>query len=65
MPFKTLHKSLPIYFLDYQQCPKCSETVFASEGAELMTSIVRYRWVCDLCDHEFTTETVLNRDMAD
>ena len=62
MSVEPFHNSPPpIYFLGFQSCPNCRETVFAAEAAEVMPNSIRYRWTCDLCGHGFTTVADLER----
>jgi transcription elongation factor Elf1 len=57
-------KSPLIYFLGFQTCPHCRETVFAAEGAAVTADSVRYVWTCDLCGRGFTTEVALEEMAA-
>lgn len=59
MSFRTFEKSPPIYFLGFETCPNCHETIFAAEGADVDTDAINYRWTCDLCGHGFSTTTEL------
>jgi len=52
-------KSPPVYFLGFETCPRCRETIFAAEAAEIEVDCIRYRWTCDLCGHSFTTQAEL------
>jgi transcriptional regulator NrdR family protein len=53
------------YYLAFQKCPNCRETIFAAEGAALLTAAVKYKWRCDLCDHQFqTVEAIEQEDIA-
>jgi len=61
---ESFKKPAPIYFLVYERCPNCRETVYAAEGADVMTNLVRYRWTCDLCGHAFATEAELVAEIA-
>jgi hypothetical protein len=57
-------RSPPVYFLGFEICLNCRETVFAAEAADLDADRIRYRWTCDLCGHRFTTEAGLSEEAA-
>jgi ribosomal protein S27AE len=59
-----LPQSPSIYFLGFQTCPNCKETVFAAEGADVADDAIRYRWTCDFCGHAFITEAHLIYEVA-
>ena len=50
--FDGIHAS---YFLGFQQCRQCKETIFAAVGAAPVPGGVLFKWRCDLCDHQFET----------
>jgi len=64
MSFLPHEKSPPIYFLGFQTCPNCKETVIAAGGADVADDAIRYRWTCDLCGHGFITEADLISEVA-
>jgi hypothetical protein len=43
------------YFLGFQQCRNCKETIYAAVGATLLPGSILFKWGCDLCDHQFET----------
>ena len=59
--FDGMHAS---YFLAFQKCPNCRETIFAAEGAAFLPAAVKYTWCCDLCDHQFQTVEVIEQEDA-
>jgi hypothetical protein len=50
--FDGVHAS---YFLGFQQCRNCKETIYAAVGATRVPGGVLFKWRCDLCDHQFET----------
>jgi len=59
--FDGMHAS---YFLAFQKCPNCRETIFAAEGAAFLPEAVKYKWHCGLCDHQFQTVEVIEQEDA-
>jgi hypothetical protein len=47
-----LHAS---YFLAFQQCLNCKDTIYVAVGATPVPGGVLFKWHCDLCDHQFET----------